>query len=122
MGLQKPPTDASDPIRPIQPLRLPPSASVAFDVLTRRWVPQVLYLLCQRPARFSELAQAIPSMSRRVLMDRLRQLDNEGLLRRLVDPGPPTRITYQVTDMGADLRTTLEHAHLWGERYVAARP
>lgn len=119
MGPQEPSTDASNPIHP---LRLPPSALLAFDLLTRRWVPHVLYLLCQRPARFSELAQAIPGMSRRILMDRLRQLDDEGLVRRLVDPGPPTRITYQVTDLGADLRTALEYARLWGEQHVAARP
>ncbi|MEU6721705.1 helix-turn-helix domain-containing protein [Nonomuraea sp. NPDC046802] len=120
MGPQESSTQFPDPIPASQLLRLPPSASAAFDVLTRRWVPQLLYLLCQRQARFSELAQALPTMSRRVLMQRLRQLEEQQLIRRIVTAGPPTRITYEITDLGAGLHTTLRHAQTWGEHYLAS--
>ncbi|GII33016.1 winged helix-turn-helix transcriptional regulator [Planotetraspora mira] len=122
MGRQESSAEFSDPTPVFQPLQLPPPASNAFDVLTRRWVPQVLYLLCQRQARFSELARALPTMSRRVLMQRLRQLEDEQLIQRIVTPGPPTRITYEITDLGAGLGATLRHAEMWGERYLKARP
>ncbi|MFD1546001.1 winged helix-turn-helix transcriptional regulator [Nonomuraea guangzhouensis] len=118
MGPQESSTDFPDPIPASQPLHLPAAASAAFELLTRRWVPQLLYLLCQRQARFGELAQAVPDMSRRVLMERLRQLDEEGLVHRLVEPGPPTRIIYQVTDLGRGLCATLQQVSAWGERYL----
>ncbi|MET8006565.1 winged helix-turn-helix transcriptional regulator [Nonomuraea glycinis] len=122
MGPQESSTDFPDPIPASHPLHLPVAASVAFELLARRWVPQLLFLLCQRQARFSELAQALPDMSRRVLMERLRQLDTDGLVHRLVDPGPPTRITYQITELGLGLCGTLQHASAWGQLYLDASP
>lgn len=101
-------------------LVLPESAATAFELLSRRWVLHLLYLLCQNEARFSELTQAMPTMSRRVLTERLRTLQTEGLVNRTVDPGPPTRITYQITDLGGRLRPSLEHADAWGIHYLTA--
>jgi DNA-binding HxlR family transcriptional regulator len=101
-------------------VNLPASAATAFELLSRRWVLPLLYLLCQSDARFGELAHAMPTMSRKVLMERLRALEREGLVHRAVDPGPPTRITYQITELGSRLRPTLENADAWGDEYLTA--
>lgn len=101
-------------------LVLPDAISTACELLSRRWVPQLLYLLCQSDARFGELAVAIPTISRRVLMERLRALETEGLVHRSVEPGPPTRITYQVSDLGAMLRPIFRQAGDWGDQYLIA--
>lgn len=88
-----------------------------MELITRRWVPQLLYLLCHGPARFSDLANALPEISRRVLTDRLRTLANEGLVQRTVTEGPPTQITYQLTEIGEGLRDTLTELDNWAVAY-----
>jgi DNA-binding HxlR family transcriptional regulator len=93
--------------------RLPAATAAAMELLTRRWVPEVLYVLRQGEARFGELAEAIPGVSRRILTERLRLLAGVGLVRRNVDSGPPTRITYALTVQGADLAGALEYLDAW---------
>ncbi|MER6832040.1 helix-turn-helix domain-containing protein [Streptosporangium sp. NPDC000563] len=100
---------------------LPPSTAAAIDLLSRRWILQVLYLLCQGEARFSELARAVPGLSRRVLTERLRELADQGLVRRIVEDGPPTRITYCLTEQGAALRIALDHIDAWAATHHPVR-
>ncbi|MGC5015767.1 winged helix-turn-helix transcriptional regulator [Streptosporangium sp. DT93] len=61
---------------------------------------RVLYLVCQGKARFGELVRAAPGLSGRVLTEQLRELADQALLRRIVEDGPPTRITYCPTGRG----------------------
>ncbi|GAA2637377.1 helix-turn-helix domain-containing protein [Actinomadura fulvescens] len=110
--------DPADPADHNPRLLLPESATTAFELLSRRWVLQLLYLLCQSEARFNELAHAMPTISHRVLMERLRTLQHEGLIHRNVDPGPLTRITYRITDLGSSLWPSLQHANTWGAQYL----
>jgi DNA-binding HxlR family transcriptional regulator len=69
-------------------------------VLGRRWSPHVLYLLGQRPARFTELQRAIPGISANSLNERLRDLVDEGLVLRRAFPGPPMTSSYETTPTG----------------------
>src|SRR5215216_6707408 len=85
----------------------------AFDLLGKRWTALIVDLLLQRPARFNELAQAVPGLSHRVMTDRLRELAEAGLVERSVDPGPPTTTTYSLTPLGERLRPGLEALRVW---------
>jgi DNA-binding HxlR family transcriptional regulator len=68
-----------------------------LEVLAKRWTLQLLVLLLQRPARLSELERAVPGLTNRVLADRLRELQDAGLVDRQVDPGPPIMSIYALT-------------------------
>lgn len=92
------PTGIDNPTRP--ELDLPDHASALFTILGRRWSPHLLYLLGQRPARFTELQKAIPRISATSLNDRLHALVHEGLVARHISPGPPLSSTYQATPAG----------------------
>jgi DNA-binding HxlR family transcriptional regulator len=92
----------------------------AFDLLGKRWTALIVDLLLQRPARFSELAEAVPGLSNRVMTDRLRELTDAGLVDREVDPGPPTTITYALTPLGEHLRPALEALRVWARELPAA--
>lgn len=81
-------------------LALPDPMPAVFAVLGRRWSPHVLYLLGQRPARFTELQRAIPGISANSLNDRLRDLIDEGLVLRRTFPGPPMTSSYEPTTAG----------------------
>jgi DNA-binding HxlR family transcriptional regulator len=97
--------------------RISEQTSAALDLFTQRWVPHLLYLLCQGEARFSDLAYALPELSRRVLTDRLRALADDGLIHRTVIDGPPTRIIYRLTSLGEQLRDTFAHIDAWAADY-----
>jgi DNA-binding HxlR family transcriptional regulator len=99
-------------------LALTESAAGTFEFLGRPWVPQLLFLLSQRRARFSELKEALPAVSGRVLTERLRELCAEGLVERAVDEGPPIRITYLLTEHGGGLTPALQMIGSWADDAV----
>jgi DNA-binding HxlR family transcriptional regulator len=83
-----------------------------FDMLFKRWMAQILLVLSQRPSRFNELARAVPA-GRRMVVERLRELQDTGLVERQVHPGPPIAVTYSITSRGQQLIPHLER--LWAE-------
>ncbi|MEE6261504.1 TetR/AcrR family transcriptional regulator C-terminal domain-containing protein [Plantactinospora sonchi] len=94
---------AAGPTEEVTRLPTPPDrpsapATGTSELLGRRWTPELLQVLGQGEARFGDLVRAVPGISRRVLAERLRQLADEGLLVRRTEPGPPTRISYALTD------------------------
>ena len=90
----------------------------AFELLGKRWVGRLVDLLLQRPARFSELLAALPELSRRVLSQRLLELQQCGLVRREVDPGPPISATYRLTERGQALAPAMSALRAWGRAVV----
>ncbi|RMF69024.1 MAG: transcriptional regulator [Alphaproteobacteria bacterium] len=77
-------------------------------LLSGPWTTYLLYIL-QRdgPQRFLALKRAIPGISARLLTDRLRRLEEAGLVWRRVEPTRPPRVTYGLTDKGLELRAAL---------------
>jgi DNA-binding HxlR family transcriptional regulator len=79
-----------------------------FRLLGRRWALPVLAALTHGPARFSEVARAVPGLSERVLSDRLQELCEACLVERQVDPGPPLGTRYRLTARGERLRPAIQ--------------
>src|SRR5205807_1453459 len=62
----------------------------AIELIGRRWSGAIVEVLLQRSAmRFSEIAQAVPQISDRLLSERMKELETRGLVSREVHPGPP---------------------------------
>ena len=98
-------------------------ASVAreFELLAKRWTPQLLVALLGGPVRYSELARRVEGVSKPVLTERLRELEEAGLVARDVDIGPPITSTYRLTAEGETLRPALEELWGWAEQRWRAR-
>jgi DNA-binding HxlR family transcriptional regulator len=79
-----------------------------FRLVGKRWTLPILAALLQGPARFSEVARAVPGLSERVMSERLQELCEAGVVERLVDPGPPLGTRYQLTPKGERLRPAVE--------------
>jgi len=84
-------------------------------LIGRRWTAKILMALLDQgaPMRFGELLAAVPGLSKRLLTDRLTDLEHARLVHRQVDPGRPITITYQLTPRGAALRSTFLELRAW---------
>ena len=82
-----------------------PHFHAAIELIGKRWTGAIVCALTEQPLRFGELAKAVPGLSDRLLSQRLRELEEEGLVEREVEDGTPVRVTYSLTEKGADLRS-----------------
>jgi len=73
------------------------------------------------PLRFSEVAQAIPELSDRLLSERMKELEARGIVERSVIPGPPLRVEYELSRMGHELEPALSELQTWARRWLDRR-
>ena len=71
------------------------------------------------PLRFSQIAQAVPELSDRLLSERMKELEARGIVERTVIPGPPLRVEYSLSQMGAELEPALVELQAWANRWLA---
>jgi DNA-binding HxlR family transcriptional regulator len=89
----------------------------AIEFLGRRWTGTILYMLLNKPYRFNELLNTIPGISDRLLTERLRELEERGLVERHVLPQSPVRVEYRVTEAGRDVEEVLMVIFHWGSKW-----
>jgi DNA-binding HxlR family transcriptional regulator len=92
----------------------------AADLIGRRWNPQILRGLQSGVTRFSDLKTGIPQISDAMLSERLKELEAEGIVTRVVTPATPVRITYGLTERGMDLSKVMDELGQWAERWADA--
>ena len=93
----------------------------AVELIGRRWTGAIVAVLLDHgPLRFSEIAQAVPELSDRLLSERMKELEARGLVARHVVPGPPVRVTYELTAMGHELQPALDELRSWARQWLAA--
>lgn len=90
----------------------------AVELIGRRWTGVILRALLSGPARFHEIREAIPDISDRMLSERLRELEAEGIVTRSVIPETPVRVEYALTEKGRSLETAIVALGKWAERWV----
>jgi DNA-binding HxlR family transcriptional regulator len=93
----------------------------AVELVGRRWTGAILRVLMDGPMRFSEIAQAIPELSDRLLSERMKELERRGMVQRTVIPGPPLRVQYELSTMGHELEPALAELQNWARRWLGGR-
>jgi DNA-binding HxlR family transcriptional regulator len=93
----------------------------AVELVGRRWTGAILRVLMDGPLRFSEIAQAVPELSDRLLSERMKQLEARGMVSRRVLPGPPVRVEYSLSRMGRELQPALSELERWANRWLGSR-
>jgi DNA-binding HxlR family transcriptional regulator len=91
-----------------------------FGVLGKRWTGLVIGVLLERPARFAEIARAIPGITESMLSARLAELKEAGLVTREVLEGPPIASLYRLTPSGEALRPALLALGEWAHAHLGA--
>lgn len=91
----------------------------AIELVGRRWSGAILRSLLQGNQRFTDIRTSIPGLSDRLLSERLKELESEGLVTRQVYAETPVRIEYELTDKGRDLEGAIGALTDWADRWLA---
>ncbi|MCE5170538.1 helix-turn-helix transcriptional regulator [Paenibacillus profundus] len=95
-----------------------PRFEAAFCVLGKRWNGLLIQVLLSGPKRFKDISALIPTMSDKMLSERMKDLEAAGIVVRNVYPETPVRIEYALTDKGRALESVMEAIQEWAERWV----
>jgi len=91
----------------------------ALKVIAGRWKAIILYQLFDGPKRLSELKRLLPSVSQKVLIQQLREMEEHGLVYREVFQQVPPRVDYSATRLGRSLEPVILSLCDWGRRHAA---
>ncbi|MBB4265733.1 winged helix-turn-helix transcriptional regulator [Roseospira visakhapatnamensis] len=84
-------------------------------IIGGKWTGSILWHLKDGPVRFNDLARMIGGASKKMITERLRQLEGHGLVRREVIDSAPISVTYEITDLGRTALGFLDELRTWSE-------
>jgi DNA-binding HxlR family transcriptional regulator len=90
----------------------------AVELVGKRWTGAIVMVLLEGPARFSEIKDCVPDLSDRLLTERLKELESEGMVERQVLAGIPVRVQYLLTDKGMALAPALDSLKSWAQVWL----
>lgn len=94
-----------------------PLLEQGVEILSKRWVVLIVYQLLEGPQRFCNIESALP-ISGRLLSERLKELEQKGIVRREVFPETPVRIQYSLTEKGLALEPVIRNIKQWSEQWM----
>jgi len=94
-----------------------PKFEKAISLLSQRWTALVIYQLLLGPQRFNEIQSSI-GISGKVLSDRLKDLEHQGVVKREVIPESPVIIEYSLTEKGHSMEPILRTIEKWSQSWV----
>lgn len=108
----------TETITTTQTYQMCPRFEQAIQLLGKRWTGLILDTLMDGPRRFCELTATVAGLSDRVLSDRLRELESEDIIERVVYPQIPVRVEYRLTRKGYELKPAMRAIHQWAEQWI----
>jgi DNA-binding HxlR family transcriptional regulator len=90
----------------------------AVELVGKRWSGAILLVMMDGPLRFSEIRGAVHDLSDRLLSERLKELEGEGIVERRVIDGTPVRVEYGLTEKGRALEPTVRALKAWANEWL----
>jgi DNA-binding HxlR family transcriptional regulator len=91
----------------------------AVELVGKRWTGAILYVLLQGgQLRFTQIAQAVPDLSDRLLSERMKELEARGIVARHVSAETPVKVCYELTEKGRSLAPALGELKTWADRWL----
>ncbi|MEN2767218.1 winged helix-turn-helix transcriptional regulator [Ornithinibacillus xuwenensis] len=94
-----------------------PRFEKAMQIISKRWVGLILFEMLTGAKRFSEMESNLP-ISGRLLSDRLKMLEKEGIVERKIYSEFPVRIEYSLSKKGQSLRPVIEDIQKWADDWI----
>jgi DNA-binding HxlR family transcriptional regulator len=110
-----------DALHPAPLLSTRCAVGLALGIIGGKWKPRILAILGERMRRFRELERCLPQISRKVLVEQLRELEAEGVVDRRVYPQIPLRVEYSLSATGARALPVLRALEEFGLSMIAER-
>lgn len=92
-----------------------------LQLIGGKWKPVILFCLRTEKRRFGELSARIPDLSRKVLTQQLKEMEEDGLLTRKQYNEIPPRVEYALTDFGKSLSPVLIEMEKWGMEHIIGK-
>ncbi len=90
----------------------------AIELVGKRWTGAILLVLMDGPLRFSEVKQLVPDLSDRLLSERMKELEAEGIVKRRVIGDTPVRVEYELTGKGRALEPAVRALRSWARDWL----
>jgi DNA-binding HxlR family transcriptional regulator len=91
----------------------------AVELVGKRWTGAILYVLLHGGRlRFTEIANAVPALSDRLLSERMKELESRSIVVRHVSDGAPTKVCYELTEKGRQLAPAMAELKVWADRWL----
>lgn len=99
-----------------------PKYEAAVAVLGKKWTGLLIRVLLGGPKRFSDFRHQIPDLSDRLLSERLKELEELGIVERRVENTKPVAIEYRLTKQGEGLEQVVQAIQSWAETWQTSQP
>jgi len=90
---------------------------VAMEAIDGKWKILILWYLRDEKKRFNELQKSIFGITQKMLIQKLRNLEEDGIVHREVYPVVPPKVEYSLTEYGETLKPILKQLFKWGETH-----
>lgn len=90
----------------------------SYHIIGKKWVCFIIHSLMDGPKRFGEIHAYIPDLSKRMLNERMKELENGGIILRNVITERPVRTEYSLTKKGTELGKALRSVESWAEKWL----
>jgi len=91
--------------------------AITLNLIGGKWKGLILWHLCHKTLRFSQLRRRLEGVTQKMLTQQLRELERDGLVHREVYPEVPPRVEYSLTERGRTLQPVLTEMCSWGKAY-----
>ena len=98
-----------------EPCLEPCAIEKGMRIIGGKWTGSILWHLKDRPVRFNDLARMVGGASKKMITERLRQLEAQGLVRRQVMDTAPVSVQYEITEFGCSALGFLDELRKWSE-------
>ncbi|MCA1838757.1 MAG: winged helix-turn-helix transcriptional regulator [Actinomycetota bacterium] len=89
-----------------------------MEIVGRRWTGAIIRAMVSGHQRFNDISSAVPGLSDRLLSERLKELEAEGIVDRIVIPDTPVKVEYHLTVKGQGLEPVLMKAAEWAQKWL----
>ncbi|MEH7381095.1 helix-turn-helix domain-containing protein [Bacillus sp. JJ1533] len=89
-----------------------------YHMIGKKWMGLIIHTLMEEPKRFSEVHASIPDLSKRMLNERIKELEDCGIVLRNVITDRPVRTEYSLTKKGHEMGKALKTVEDWANKWL----
>ncbi|RMC51574.1 helix-turn-helix domain-containing protein [Lactobacillus sp. ESL0228] len=96
--------------------------ATTINLLSSKWKILIMRDLLTKKMRYSELKNSVSGISQKMLTQSLREMENDGLIKRKVFPVIPPKVEYSLSKLGQSMRPVIDAMADWGSTYLDKNP